>query len=152
MSLLTRVTENFNDVRHLGPGFLMRHVAKLRRLPYSTVPIPNIGPVHFRPLESDAATLRQVFTEGQFDLGAGSPALERAGRRYRDIIAAGEVPVIVDAGANIGAASLWFKLAWPEATVVAVEPEQGNAAVLRKNLEGKPGFAVLEAAIGSRHG
>lgn len=152
MSLLTRVRENISDVRNLGPGFLMRHVAKLRRRPYSTVPIPEIGLVHIRPDGSDAATLRQVFSERQFDLGADSPAVERARRRYREIIAAGKVPVIVDAGANIGAASLWFKLAWPEAAVVAVEPEQGNAAVLRKNLDGKSGFAVLEAAIGAQPG
>jgi FkbM family methyltransferase len=152
MTLLTRVRENLNDVRHLGPGFLMRHVAKLRRLPYSTVPIPHVGPVHIRPCESDAATLRQVFTEQQYDLGAGSPVLARAQRRYEDILAAGDVPVVVDAGANVGAASLWFRLAWPEATVVAVEPEKGNATVLRKNLDGKPGFVVMEAAIGARHG
>lgn len=152
MSLLTRVRENLGDVRQVGPGFLWRHVAKMRRLEYSTVPIPDIGQVHIRPHSSDAATLRQVFVEQQYELGAGSPVLERARRRYHEILAAGKVPVVIDAGANIGAASLWFKLAWPDATVVAVEPERGNATVLRKNLDGRTGFAILEAAIGASHG
>lgn len=152
MTLIARVRENLSDVRHLGPGFLMRHVAKLRRLEYSTVHIPNIGPVHIRPSESDAATLRQVFVERQYDRGIGLSVTERARRRYSAILAAGNVPVIVDAGANVGAASLWFRSAWPEATIVAVEPEAGNAKVLRRNLDGKSGFVVLEAAIGAISG
>lgn len=152
MTILAKITDNLTDVRYLGPGFLLRHLAKLRKLKQASVVISKFGRVHFRPSSSDAPTLRQVFIEQQYDLGAGSPFDERAHRRYRDILAAGRVPVIVDAGANIGAASLWFHDAWPEAAVVAIEPEHGNAEVLRKNLDGKAGYAVVEAAIGAERG
>jgi FkbM family methyltransferase len=60
--------------------------------------------------------------------------------------------VILDAGANVGAASLWFKAQFPEAWIVAVEPDPGNADVLRCNLNGRDRAVVLEAAIGATPG
>jgi FkbM family methyltransferase len=41
---------------------------------------------------------------------------------------------IIDAGANVGYASVYFLSTFPEARVVALEPEPGNAAVARRNL------------------
>lgn len=58
---------------------------------------------------------------------------------------------IVDAGANIGVMSALFLSLWPEARVIAVEPEPSNAALLRRNLEPYGGGAeVLEAALWPR--
>jgi FkbM family methyltransferase len=65
---------------------------------------------------------------------------------------AGRIPIIVDAGANIGAASLWFCAAFPESAVIAIEPEPRNAAVLWKNAGVCSRIRVLQAAIGSRTG
>jgi len=41
---------------------------------------------------------------------------------------------IVDAGANVGYASAYFLSRFPDARVVALEPEPGNAAAARRNL------------------
>jgi len=67
-------------------------------------------------------------------------------------MSSGRKPVIVDAGANIGAASIWFRKKYPGAAIVAVEPDPRNLRVLRLNVEGRQEIAVVPAAIGSREG
>src|ERR1700687_1707281 len=44
------------------------------------------------------------------------------------------VQTIIDAGAHIGAATAYFKQRWPDAQVVAIEPEQGNYDMLFRNV------------------
>ena len=56
--------------------------------------------------------------------------------------------MIVNAGANIGAASLWFRKVLPEASIVAIEPEENNLKILQKNLSEHPNTFVVQAAIG----
>jgi FkbM family methyltransferase len=70
---------------------------------------------------------------------------------YKDLVDAGRSPLIVDAGANIGASAVWFAIEYPKAQVVAFEPEEGNFRVLRKNAEGL-NIEPHRAAIGSRDG
>lgn len=48
----------------------------------------------------------------------------------------GPVLAVVDAGANIGLASLYLTDYFGEATVYAIEPSPRNAAMLRQNMEG----------------
>jgi len=47
---------------------------------------------------------------------------------------AGEAPSIVDLGANIGLATLWFKRAYPRARIVALEPDPALFACLERNV------------------
>ncbi|MFH1133475.1 MAG: FkbM family methyltransferase [Nanoarchaeota archaeon] len=44
--------------------------------------------------------------------------------------------LIIDAGANVGYASLWFHDRYPQAKIVAIEPEPSNFKALRKNTHG----------------
>lgn len=46
-----------------------------------------------------------------------------------------DTPLIVDCGAHIGMSVLYFKSLFPKATVWAFEPDEENAAFLRKNIE-----------------
>ena len=56
---------------------------------------------------------------------------------------------VIDLGANIGLASLWFLSRFPGASVIAVEPERGNASVLRENLSTNENvLRIYEACIG----
>jgi len=64
--------------------------------------------------------------------------------RIRD---SGLRPLIIDAGANIGASPIYFLSRYPDALVVAIEPERNNCALLRSNCEGLD-VRVIEAAIG----
>lgn len=60
-------------------------------------------------------------------------------------------PLIIDAGANIGASCVYFSTAYPQARVVAIEPERENCRMLRLNTQGRR-VEVHEAALGNRPG
>lgn len=144
--------QNFVDARNFGPAFLLRHFAKLRGAQTTKLRVPGIGLIHVRVGTSDVAAIQQVFGERSYDLGATSPVTARIQRRYEKILSQQKRPVIVDAGANIGAASLWFRMHYPLAGIVAVEPEPGNVSILHRNLDGIGDTFIMDAAIGAESG
>jgi FkbM family methyltransferase len=152
VSLVERVRVNLRDVHHFGPTVLGRHLARLKADRIAIVHVPDVGDVQIRAGESDIATLRQVFVGREYDLNWPPRLRDRIRARYEAILAEGGKPIIVDAGANIGAASLWFSAEFPEARIVAIEPDPENAEVLRRNLAARPHHVVMEAAIGGELG
>lgn len=60
--------------------------------------------------------------------------------------------VIVDAGANIGLASIYFANRYPNAIILAVEPEPANYALLVKNVRRYPSIVPVHAALWNRDG
>jgi FkbM family methyltransferase len=62
-----------------------------------------------------------------------------------------QTPRIIDGGANIGLASIYFKLLFPQATVIAFEPDHDVCAVLKRNLKsfGFDDVEVREEALWS---
>lgn len=75
-------------------------------------------PVHVRPRDSDLDVFTQVFVEEHY---AGVHLHRPDG-------------LIVDCGANVGLSAAYFLSRFPAATVIAVEPDPGNFALLEKNL------------------
>jgi FkbM family methyltransferase len=148
--LFVGIKENIKDVISLGPGFMRRH------LPHGGVAqrirIAGYGNLHLRTGQSDCAVIRQVFRERQYDLGSIDGIGKRIWNRYTEILNSGGTPIIVDAGANIGAASLWFLTAYPRARVIAIEPEPDNLSILQLNANGKERLTVMAAAVGSTAG
>lgn len=63
---------------------------------------------------------------------------------------AGDPKFIIDAGAHIGLSSVFFASKYPEATVVALEPEPSNFAILLKNTEDFPNIRPLQAGLWSK--
>ena len=59
--------------------------------------------------------------------------------------------LIIDAGANIGASSVYFSTAYPDCKVLAIEPEKHNCNMLRMNSRGMP-IEIYEAALGNKPG
>jgi FkbM family methyltransferase len=59
---------------------------------------------------------------------------------------------IIDAGANVGYASLRFAKEFPEATIIAVEPSAENLIQLRKNCARYPNIYIERAAVWPRSG
>ncbi|MGD0011312.1 MAG: FkbM family methyltransferase [Terriglobia bacterium] len=59
---------------------------------------------------------------------------------------------IVDAGANIGTASIYFTLRYPAAKVIAIEPEASNFALLTRNVQPYPAITAVHAALWNRDG
>jgi FkbM family methyltransferase len=59
--------------------------------------------------------------------------------------------LIVDCGANVGYASVSLLERYPDARVIAIEPDAGNAAMARRNLAAYGDRAsLIEAAVWSR--
>jgi FkbM family methyltransferase len=88
-----------------------------------------------------------------------APVFLRAGTNdlevYRDVVLQNdyELPldsspsVIVDAGAHIGLASIWFATKYPSASIIALEPEAGNYDTLVRNTASYPNIRPVRAAL-----
>ena len=98
----------------------------------------------------DAGVVDQIFRAADYQIHPD--ARFQTLTRYATAQAAdGKRPLVIDAGANIGASSVYFALQYPTGQVVAVEPEKGNADLLRRNTEGLD-IVVREAALGAEPG
>lgn len=111
-----------------------------RRLPRSADSLRQFivpswpAPVSLRDSIGDHATFWQCIVVEQYQISC-FPQYERLMRQYEATLRRGEVPLIIDCGANIGLASMWFANAFPEARIIAVEPDQDNFALLQQNVE-----------------
>jgi FkbM family methyltransferase len=152
MGISSRIASNIRSYHRLGFGVFSRHLGRLRADKIGKLNPKDVGPVYVRTGESDFGTLHQVFVQLDYSFKRPPQLDARIQARYRHILAQGSRPIIIDAGANIGAASLWFLNQFPEAVVVAIEPEPNNAAILKKNIASRPNAIVMEAAIGATPG
>jgi FkbM family methyltransferase len=106
----------------------------------------------FRKGSSDEDVLRQTFTDRQHDLSWVAPSRHAELLAYVERrVAQGARPLVVDAGANIGASTAFFASALPSARIVAIEPDAANADLLRRNADGLD-VEVVQAALASAAG
>lgn len=56
---------------------------------------------------------------------------------------------IVDVGAHVGCAALWFRHVYPGARIVSLEPNPAAFAYLRRNVEGEAGIEIRPLAVGA---
>jgi FkbM family methyltransferase len=106
--------------------------------------------LYYRANSSDEDVIKAVFQARQYDVRRLRRAQELMGFLERQA-PRGRRPLIVDAGANIGAATLYFVTTFPNALVVAIEPDVENFELLLKNTAGLNVQAV-NAAISSTRG
>jgi FkbM family methyltransferase len=78
---------------------------------------------------AEMLVLKEVLVERLYDVDMAEPS------------------VVVDLGANVGVASLHFLGRWPDARIVAVEPDPTTVRKLRSNVASEPGVVVVQAAI-----
>jgi FkbM family methyltransferase len=109
--------------------------ARIRFRPYSTKPLPmhlrgNSRPLWLRPGSTDIGTLRDIFIGREYDLRIG-----------------GDVRTMVDAGANVGLSTVFFAQRFPNARIVAVEPEAANFRLLEMNTRAYPNVTAVHAAL-----
>jgi FkbM family methyltransferase len=76
-------------------------------------------PLVFRHGTSDVRVVRQIFLKEE----------------YKDFGNDKNLSYIIDCGANIGCTAFYFLSRYPEAKLIAIEPDEGNFAVLKRNLE-----------------
>lgn len=107
-------------------------IAKPRRQRHRRVRLRGDVDIEYRLERGDVQAIREVWIDEVYRLPiAFSPE------------------VVVDFGAHIGLASLWFHRTYGCRRIVAVEPSPANAALLRRNvLRNRAPIDVLEAAVG----
>lgn len=98
----------------------------------------------------DAGVVDQIFRAADYQIHPDT-RFQSLLRYATAQVAGGKRPLVIDAGANIGASSVYFALQYPSGRIVAVEPEKGNADLLRRNTEGLD-IVVREAALGAEPG
>jgi FkbM family methyltransferase len=98
----------------------------------------------------DWFTATQIFYQHDYDLGRFARAPDVTAF-YDGILRAGQTPLIIDCGGNIGLAARYFASTWPQAKVLSIEPDPSNAKLAIRNTVGT-GVQVLACAIGSSDG
>jgi FkbM family methyltransferase len=88
---------------------------KLMRYRVKGVPYPCYG----RYGTTDPWAFHQVFVD----------------REFHPLDEAKDVRLVVDCGANVGYATLWFLNRFPQAQVIAIEPDHANFALCASNLQ-----------------
>jgi FkbM family methyltransferase len=89
-------------------------------------------PIAIRPGTADQSVFDEVFLKREYDIEVDSPT------------------VIVDAGAHIGLATVFFAERFRDAVVIAIEPEATNFAVLCRNVSAYPQVRAIRAGLWSR--
>lgn len=87
-------------------------------------------PVFVRLGSTDVSVMKQVLIEKHYDF----PVTLKPKR-------------IIDAGANIGLSAVYFANRFPDAQIVAIEPEKSNFDILQKNIAAYPNIKPMFAAL-----
>lgn len=117
-----------------------------------TIRLPEKGERAFRHrgTPADLGVIAQMFESQDYSLGRLRRGAELHAL-YEALVQSGERPLILDAGANIGASAVFFGVHFPRAHIVALEPAADNFELLRANTAGLDVDARC-AAIGAHDG
>jgi FkbM family methyltransferase len=103
----------------------------------------------FRPKSSDENVINDIFVKRKYDMfGRSKRAAELLVHAQSKLRSTSSKPLIVDAGANIGASSIFLGATIPDTFVVAIEPDAGNYRLLKQNTEGLD-IEPIHAAVSS---
>jgi FkbM family methyltransferase len=110
-------------------------------IPFVTLRIPGSREqVRVRSTALDVRVFNQIFIWRDYDIDQFEHA-----KRFED----DRPTLIVDCGANIGCSAIWFARRYPQARVVAIEPEAGNFAQLVHNARAYSTIEPVHAAVWS---
>ena len=105
----------------------------------------------FRPSsDGDREIIKQMFSRREYDLSSFQQS-SKISELYQRILRDNRTPLIVDAGANIGASCVFFALEYPRCRIIAIEPEPNNCAMLRQNCEGLD-YKLIEGGVACDNG
>lgn len=119
-----------------------------------TLPAPAPGlttGLKYRNGTSDLSVIHQVFTRKDYDIARLARGADILGR-YRTILNQGQVPLTVDAGANIGASTAYFARMYPQSKIIAIEPEGSNFQLLAENTKPYRNVECVRAALSGTDG
>lgn len=95
------------------------------------LPIFN-NSIALRKSQSDLPIFEQIFADLEYKFPHPNPE---------------EVTTIIDAGANIGFAALYFSSVYPNAKILCLEPDQNNLELLRYNTRSYKNIEILHGAL-----
>lgn len=99
----------------------------------STGPLTLNGfahPLFFRGIDNDKFMFEQIFLDKQYNIEINF-----------------DPKIIIDLGANVGFASVYFANRFPNAKILAVEPDDSNYQTAIKNLEPYKNVTVIKGAV-----
>ena len=115
--IVKRTKITIKTIVGLGPITGTKVLLKMLFKKTDKVKIPGIKhPIALRPGTSDYDVFYQLFAKSEYDIPVNF-----------------EPKLIIDAGANIGLAAVYFKNKFPNATIISIEPDDGNFEMLQKN-------------------
>jgi len=144
---ISEYIKTFGIVRGLSKAaeHLVMSRGLVSRKPFRTTS-PDGDPVWLRPRSSDLATYREVFVNGEYDLRKFA-IFDSIRQRYESLLANGNRPLIVDAGANIGLASVFLARLFPKADFILVEASLENIEIAKLNVSDIQGARLLNRAL-----
>jgi FkbM family methyltransferase len=102
----------------------------------AAVKVPGVrSPVYVRPATTDVYSFEEAFI-----------------RHFHHLDINFDPKLIVDCGANVGYVSVLFANSYPNALIIAVEPEESNLKVLRLNAAPYSKIKIVDAAVWNKPG
>jgi FkbM family methyltransferase len=101
-------------------------------------------------IRSDNEIISAIFLQEMFSIQQWQQrnALDQY---FNEKCSGGLKPVLIDAGGNIGAASLYFNKIYKGLKTILIEPDQENAQLSERNLKGLD-VTIIEGALGKEDG
>jgi FkbM family methyltransferase len=92
----------------------------LKHVPYNTPGVYDLKgiKIHYRNAPEILHSLKEIFVEEIYNIKFDT-----------------DTPYILDCGANIGLATIYLKKQYPNAEIIAFEPDPDNFSILQKNIE-----------------
>jgi FkbM family methyltransferase len=84
---------------------------------------------------SELIALKEIFLEGEYGIEPSSAPR-----------------TILDLGANVGQAAIYFRMRFPSARIVSVEPASESFSLLSRNVRGDSGIELRRCAVTGRDG
>ncbi|UPJ51746.1 FkbM family methyltransferase [Bradyrhizobium sp. 200] len=138
-------TEQYGPID--GPRIAVRlKLGDHSRKPF-TLTLPDFpAPIWLRGGTVDTRVFFHVLAAKEYDISDTAQGKELR-RRYDALIASGAQPLIIDCGANIGLSGIWYARQFPEAEIIAVEPDQSNLEIAFKNLAAYPNVRLVNGGV-----
>lgn len=134
INFLNRVYEYFKIVKIRGVFnlFLARLSQKNRMFELQMK--ESKESIHLRMPSSDIWVYKQIFIDTEYKFTVVK-----------------QPKIIIDAGANIGLASIYFSQMFPDAKIIALEPELSNFTLLLENVKKYKNILPIQAALWSHN-
>ena len=120
--------------RHFSRSLALKHLVwSLRRPSVHRIDVEGLSVLaRFGTNRSDVYVWHEIFTDGEYEVV--------------DLV---DPAWILDLGANVGYSAVWFANRYPNAHVIAVEPDTANYELLLANVAEEPRIHPIRAAVAS---